>query len=59
MLWITYLFFSLAAVSCALTTVSFLAIAANGGLSRGMFNASAMMTVVYTALSLATGHLVG
>lgn len=59
MLWITYVFFGLAALSGALTTGAFAGVFANGGLSRGIFNASAIMTVFYTALSLVTGQLVG
>jgi hypothetical protein len=60
MLWITYLFFGLAALSCALTSLVFVGSFANHrGLSRGIFNASAIMTVAYTVLSLVTGQLVG
>ena len=59
MLWIAYLFFSLAALSCALTTIAFVGICANRGVSRGIFNASAINTVFYTALGLATRHLIG
>jgi len=58
-LWIAYMFFGLAALSCALTTVAFVGICANRGVSRSIFNASAINTVFYTALGLATRHLVG
>jgi len=58
-LWTTYFFFGLAALSCAMMSVAFVGIAANRGLSRGIFNASAIMSVVYTALSLVAGQLVG
>jgi len=58
-LWITYLFFSLAVLSCALMSAACAGVVANRGLSRSMFNASAIMSVVYTALSLVTGQLIG
>ena len=58
MLWLTYVFFSLSALSAALMAAAFLGAFANRGLSRGIFNASAIITPVYTALSLVTGHLV-
>jgi hypothetical protein len=58
-LWATYFFFCLSVLSSVLTTVSFAGVFANKELSRGIFNASAMMTVVYAAASLATGQLVG
>jgi hypothetical protein len=58
-LWITYLLFSLAVLSCAVMSLAFAGVVANRGLSRGIFKASAIMSVVYTALSLATGQLVG
>ena len=59
MLWTTYLFFGLAVLSCALMTAAFAGVVANKNLSRGIFNASAIMSVVYTALSLVTGQLLG
>jgi hypothetical protein len=59
LLGITYFFFSLAALSCGLTTLAFVGVFANRELSRGIFNASSIMTVVYTVASLATGHFVG
>ena len=57
-LWITYCLFSLAALSCILMTAAFVGVFANRELSHGIFNASAIMSVVYTALSLVTGQLV-
>jgi hypothetical protein len=57
-LWVTYLFFSLSTLSCALMTAAFVGVFASRQLSRGVLNASAIMTVVYTALSLVTGQLV-
>lgn len=58
-LWLTYVFFSLSALSAALMMGAFLGVFANRALSCGVFNASATMATVYTALSLVTGHLVG
>ena len=58
MLWITYCLFSLAALSCFLMTAAFLGVVANRELSHGIFNASAIMSVVYTALTLVAGQLV-
>ena len=57
-LWITYFFFSLASLSCAQMTLAFSGVIANRGLSRGVFNASAIMSVVYTVLTVASGQLV-
>jgi len=39
-------------------TAAFVGVVANRELSHGIFNASAIMSVVYTALSLVTGQLV-
>lgn len=57
-LWITYCFFSLASLSCVQMTLAFSGVIANRGLSRGVFNASAIMSVVYTLLTVASGQLV-
>ena len=58
MLWVTYCLFSLAALSCLFMTAALVGVVANRELSQGIFNASAIMSVVYTALTLVTGQLV-
>ena len=58
MLWMTYVFFTLAALSCGQMTLAFAGGIAHRGLSRGTFNASAIMAVVYTALTVVAGQLV-
>jgi hypothetical protein len=57
-IWITYVCATAAAVSFAPMTLASVGVFENRELSRGIFSGSAIMTFVYTAISLVTSQVI-